>query len=64
MTNIKYIRDSYSKALLMADETVIEDFLQKKSRDIKLEELETSINIVKQEIKELRESIQEKHKKG
>lgn len=48
----------------MADETVIEDFLQKKSRDIKLEELETSINIVKQEIKELRESIQEKHKKG
>jgi len=64
MKNIKYTRDPHSKALLMADETIIAEFLQKKSINAKLEELESSINILKSEIVELQANVLKMRKKG
>ena len=60
MKNIKYIRDSHSKALLLVDKIVIEDFLQKKSIDAKIEELQSSINTLKDQIKQIQENIHKK----
>jgi len=60
MKNIKYIRDSHSKALLLVDKIVIEDFLQKKSIDAKIEELQSSINTLKDQMKQIQENIHKK----
>ncbi len=48
----------------MADETIIAEFLQKKSINTKLEELQSSINILKSEIVELQENVLKMRKKG
>lgn len=64
MKNIKYTRDSHSKALLLADKTVIDEFLQKKSMETKLQDIQNSINILKTEVQYLKQNILELDKKS
>ncbi len=57
----KYKRDSYSKALILADFEKLNEYTEKQNQKKEIEELKTELNSMKKELQEIRKFITQKY---